>query len=302
MAVEAIQRIVVPVDFSELTGPAVVRAISIAKRFEASLHFVHAVQPSPMAVAPLFSAAERDLDTTREVVLRALRELRQQVEAEGLGASSELHEADTVTAVREAVGERHADLVVMATHGYSGFRHFLFGSVAEWTLRGVPCPVWVVKEDEARAAKPIRRVLWATDFSAHAQQAGELGETLARAFGAELEAIHAYDIPPDILPYALPIPPNFEAELQARARELLEQAAAKVATGQRSIATHLGRGEPPSVIAERAAESGSQVIVMGTRGHTGLAHLLLGSVAERTFRVAACSVVAVPLVEAPQGG
>lgn len=292
----SIERIVVPVDLSELSRPAVARAIALAKQFEASLHFVHAAQLSSLTVPPLFSVEQRSSETGRETVSCALRDLRERAEAEGLSATSECRETDAVAAVREAVDQTHADLVVMATHGYSGFRHFLFGSVAEWMLRGVPCPVWVVKEEEAQAADPIRKILWATDFSAHAERAGELGVILAEAFGAELEAIHAYDVPPDILPYAIRMPPDFETELQVRARELIEQAAAKISKGQGAVGTHLGRGSPPTVIAEQAVQRGAQVIVMGTRGHTGFAHLLLGSVAERTLRLAQCSVVVVPLV------
>jgi nucleotide-binding universal stress UspA family protein len=297
-----VQRIVVPVDLSELGRPAVERALSLAKRFEASLHFVHAAQLSQLAVSPLFRVAERDAESARDAVSAGLRELVTRAKTEGLAASWELCETDPVSAVRDAVARRRADLVVMATHGYSGFRHFLFGSVAEWMLHGVPCPIWVVKQPDA--ADPVRRVLWASDFSAHAQCAGELAARIARAFGAELEALHAYDVPPDILPYALPIPPGFEAELRVRAEELLERAAAKITLDHQPITTHLERGSPPAAIARRAAERGAQVIAMGTRGHTGLAHLLLGSVAERTLRLAPCSVLVVPLVggaETPQG-
>lgn len=299
-----VQRIVVPVDLSELCRSAVASALSLAKRFEASLHFVHAAQLGPLAVSPLFRVAEREAGSARDAVSADLRDLAARARTEGLVASWELCETDPVSAVRDAVVRRRADLVVMATHGYSGFRHFLFGSVAEWMLHGVPCPIWVVKQDEPDSAEFVRRVLWASDFSAHAERAGELAATIARAFGAELEAVHAYEVPPDILPYALPIPSGFEAELRVRAEELLKRAASKIALGHQSVTTHLERGSPPTAIARRAAECGAQVIAMGTRGHTGLAHLLLGSVSERTLRLAPCSVLVVPLVggrETPQG-
>ena len=63
------------------------------------------------------------------------------------------------------------------------------------------------------------------------------------------------------------------------------------------VTLHSRRGHPSGVIAETAEEIGCQLIVMGTRGNSGLSHVLLGSVAERTLRMAPCSVLAVKAEE-----
>jgi universal stress protein A len=148
-----------------------------------------------------------------------------------------------------------------------------------------------VKEDPAKAEEPITRILLAVDFSAHSDRAVEIAAGLAKRFGATVDALHAFELPGEYIPFASPFGVELARKVEVSASEMLESACERLQNDQLSVRLHVRRGRPSLVIAELAEETGCQLIVMGTRGNSGLAHVLLGSVAERTLRIAPCSVL-----------
>jgi len=142
----------------------------------------------------------------------------------------------------------------------------------------------------------FRSILVPLDFSAHADAALELAIELAREAGATVHLFHAYGIPLGAIPpYGVAIPEGLLVGVRDAAARQLEKAAQKVEDAGLKCETHLLHASPPSDgIVEGARSVGADLIVMGTRGLTGLQHVLLGSVAERTVRLAHCPVLTVP--------
>lgn len=145
----------------------------------------------------------------------------------------------------------------------------------------------------------IRRVLHPTDFSQASEAALRLAAALARDHAAQLILLHAIE-PPAVgssgaVPAPPPAPPPSVAEVQ-------QQLAALAATLQ-GVATECRVEEGPAADAILAAarETGCDVIVMGTHGRTGLARLLVGSVAEQVVRKAPCPVLTVKAPPPGQG-
>lgn len=137
----------------------------------------------------------------------------------------------------------------------------------------------------------IRRILFATDFSDPARGAQQYAVTLAEKFAAELHAIHV--VPEIILPstdaYAVWTLPEGGMKAQlATAEQQLEQELGTVAATR-----HVVMGFPIEEIMKYSTEHSIDMIVVGTHGHTGLAHLLLGSVAEKLVRLSTCPVLTV---------
>jgi universal stress protein A len=146
--------------------------------------------------------------------------------------------------------------------------------------------------------QPVRSILVATDFSSDADRAVAVAIDLARQYGAELHVAHALDLPTPLFnPYAVSVPDGLVAQARDEARRRLRGAVEKVERSGLAAKSHLTEAPAPSALADLARELGCQLIVMGTRGHTGLKHVLLGSVAERTLRLAPCSVLIVKHVE-----
>ena len=142
--------------------------------------------------------------------------------------------------------------------------------------------------------RPLRSILAATDFSVNADEALGVATDLAKQFGAELHVIHCLDLPiPIFNPYAVSIPDALVSEARDEAARRLEEAVAQAEKAGVAVKSHLAEVPAAQAISSLAEELGADLVVMGTQGHTGLKHALLGSVAERTLRHAPCSVLTV---------
>jgi universal stress protein A len=145
--------------------------------------------------------------------------------------------------------------------------------------------------------KEIHRILVPVDFSKHSRRALHEAIGFAKAFGAELHLLHCYPLQLSAIdPYGIAPPETYERELrEAASRRLSEwgdEARAHKVVAQQHISAH----SPFTEIAALAEKLAVDLIVMGTRGLSGLKHVLLGSVADRTIRIATCPVLTVKQV------
>jgi nucleotide-binding universal stress UspA family protein len=136
----------------------------------------------------------------------------------------------------------------------------------------------------------IQTILHPTDFSASSQQAYRFACALARDFGARLVVIHVLGRPsgPPDLAGVLPHP-DFRRQREERLRWLEPPCPGAV------LERRLEEGDPAREIVDAARETRADVIVMGSRGRSGLGRLLLGSVAEQVLRQAPCPVLTLGL-------
>jgi nucleotide-binding universal stress UspA family protein len=297
---DKIRSIVVPTDFSALAEAAAARAATLACLDGAEVHVVHALA-SPLLMNPFeFSVPTDPWENLRQAARRELERTRKAIEAKEVSVvtAQALDSQNPVEAISNAVRAHGADLVVMGTHGRGGLSHAFLGSVAERALRSLDVPILAVKEDAETAAKPIAKIVLAVDFSPHSDRAVETVAGLAARLSAFVDVIHALDLPVDFAPYLSAAGVELEREIEADVSERLEAIRERLEQRQIRVNTHFRRGHPDAVIADVARQIGCQLIVMGTRGRSGLAHVLLGSVAERTLRTAPCSVLCVKAAEA----
>jgi nucleotide-binding universal stress UspA family protein len=152
-------------------------------------------------------------------------------------------------------------------------------------------------EPNAPEASSVPRILVGTDFSPTAAVAVDWAVQLARQQGAHVELVHAVTVPPYVPDYVSPgavAPgPLFDEEVRRAALVRLDKEAAALREKGIEVDTWLALGAPSMVICERAAETSALAIVIGTRGLTGLRHLLLGSTTERVVQKAPCPVLSV---------
>jgi nucleotide-binding universal stress UspA family protein len=141
----------------------------------------------------------------------------------------------------------------------------------------------------------IRNILVPIDFSPHADRALDYALDLAKAFGARIHLLHAFHHPEYFAapgaPGAVAIPVDWISSVRERARQELEKRAKRLTQSGAQAQARLEEGPPAQCICDVAGELPADLIVMGTRGRSGLAHILLGSVAERTVRMAPCPVL-----------
>ncbi len=143
----------------------------------------------------------------------------------------------------------------------------------------------------------FQRILCPVDFSDPSRRALDLAVELAQKFSASLTVLHVYPPPGYVLPEGyVPAGPEVLAEVELRTRESLEawqQAAQAAGAAQVDIAT--GIGPAAGEIVHQAREGNFDLVVVGTHGRTGLAHMVLGSTAEKVVRLSPCPVLTVPL-------
>ncbi len=150
MAIE-IHTILVPVDFSDSARTVIEWAAHLAGEQRSKLILFHAYhlpvefqQLEGAYLPPDFWANVKA--EAAESLARYERELRQS----GRSVESVVREGYAATAIVEEATERGADLIVIGTHGLSGLKHLLLGSIAERVVQKAPCPVLTVKADRIR--------------------------------------------------------------------------------------------------------------------------------------------------------
>jgi nucleotide-binding universal stress UspA family protein len=141
-----------------------------------------------------------------------------------------------------------------------------------------------------------KRICCPIDFSDASRAAMEVAADLARRFGAELTLLHAYPIPGYTFPDGSVVAsPKMMQDLADQAQRHLEEwrVEAERLVGAPRVTAEKAVGEPAAEILELARERGTDLLVMGTHGRTGLEHALMGSIAERVVRRAHCPVLTV---------
>ena len=142
----------------------------------------------------------------------------------------------------------------------------------------------------------VQTILVPTDFSPDAEKALSTATELAKLFGAKIFVVHAYHVDiPVVSPMAggYALPQGFYEALRAEATARVEKLVQEV-VAEGVEATGIALLEPaPVAIVTQAESLPADLIVMGTRGLTGLKHAVLGSVAERTVQTAPCPVLIV---------
>jgi nucleotide-binding universal stress UspA family protein len=295
-----IRKILVPVDFSDASRRALDEAIGFAKAFGAELELLHCFQFLPEIVELYGVETPRSFESdVSEAARKRLQEWSESARARGVAVSPHLAMQNIPSdEIVERAGALGVDWIVMGTKGLSGIKHVLLGSVAEKVVRLAPCPVLTVSGAGAArsgdAPRAIAKILVPVDFSEPAGRAFDEAVELATKFGSELHLLHCYQLyPTTVSPYGVVVPETFEREIRTAAQQRLSEWREKAATRGVRAHEHVTAHFPSEEIVAASERLGIDLIVIGTRGLSGIKHVLLGSVAERTIRQATCPVLTV---------
>jgi len=140
----------------------------------------------------------------------------------------------------------------------------------------------------------VRCILVPIDFSEHAAPVMEWAAHLAQNHGSRMVLMHAYHLPVEFQQMeGAYLPADFWSNVKTEAQRTLEGHAERIREQEIEVETAVREGYPATAIVEEAERLGASLVVIGTHGHTGLKHLLLGSVAERVVQKAPCPVLTV---------
>jgi universal stress protein A len=296
------KRILVPIDFSRPSIKAIPYALAISRQFGADVYLLHVTdvtqQPPPsLLTLPVVPQIERD-----QRFMKRLQALVVKYRTNGNVSALVPRVGVAYEETCDAARQLKADLIVVATHGYTGYKRVFLGSTAERVVQHSPCPVLVVRQrinhwngsidPGTRTGFRLTKILVPTDFSKCSQVAFKYGLQLVRDFGAELRLVHV------INPHAYPFgdkyteldPAELMRQTEYAAQKQLRSMAAKAKTRYSVRVIH---GSPAMEICN-AANDDVDLVVISTRGRTGLGHILIGSVAEHVVRHAQCPVLVIP--------
>lgn len=295
--------ILLATDFSEHAEVAGRIALTLARRLEAKVVCMHA---SVMTEArpDAYEIARGQLEEFRmgfqEDLARRRHRLQlmvEELERRGVKAEHRLVDGPAVHAICNTARDVGAALVVMGSHGRTGFKRVLLGSVAERVVRLCETSVLVARPPVV-GDEGFRRILVPTDFDQAANVALDQSTTLA-AVDANIDILHCWQV--DEFPDEMLEQTAGASGLYGRVAEAVTETSKRfgeglvkrVAHGQRRVAFHLIEGQPTAGIHEFIEERDQpyDLIAVGTHGRSGLDRLLIGSVAEVTVRYAPCSVL-----------
>jgi len=280
------QRILVPTDFSSSANGALSLAVRLARRIGAELHVLHVrvLLEAPYLASEQQRQIEKLLASCDE---RAHAQLHRDGDEDTQKTSVLTHVVRGVSApeaIVETCSELGCSLIVMGTHGRRGLKHLLLGSVAEAVVRTSSVAVLTVHPRPQPRPTEIDQILVPHDFSDHSRAAVDVAADWSRALDARVTLLHV--IEPVVYPefYAVDLMPDETMlRLRDRSRAALEQIALEAFGGHVDDCL-VASGSAGETIVRIAEERGAALVVMGSRGLTGLEHLLLGSVAEAVLR------------------
>ncbi|MEJ2086027.1 MAG: universal stress protein [Acidobacteriota bacterium] len=290
-----LERVLVATDFSDTARSGLDWAIEVAKTHDASIDLVHALLvpnratdfvPSP----PDFS------ESLQEAASGRLTEVTEKVKQTGVSVNSELRLGVASQVILQTAADLGSDLIVVGTRGLAGLKHLLLGSTAERVVQQAPCPVLTVHPGDIDQHRRIRRILVPTDFSEDASSIHEAALTLLGELqpDAGIILLHVYHLPYEYTAYgAIPTSLDYFKDVEGAAEDRLAELAQPLRERGVTVETMAKEGYPPEIIVDEAENAGADLIAMGTHGRSGLAHLLLGSTAERVVQHAKCPVLTV---------
>jgi nucleotide-binding universal stress UspA family protein len=300
----SIRNILVPIDFSKISVQAVETAKALAQRSGATIHLahVHHWQYPADFMGPVISTGflPQSFDEHQNKLLAD--ELKSVANKAGLMPRDRTHLRTGTSAFHEIcklAREIPADLIVMPTHGYTGLKHVLLGSIAERVVQHAPCPVFIVRESGNRLMqkkRDFKRILVPVDFSRGSREGLNYAIEFAREFEAKLILVHAtylgyiyscdgtaiYDVP------------GLQKAARKSAEGQMQKLVRSAKFGPVKFETVFTEGSPVLDICDFAKDHDADLIITSTHGLTGFEHVLIGSIAEKVVRHAPCSVLVIP--------
>jgi nucleotide-binding universal stress UspA family protein len=284
------------VDFSDHSKVALRQALAWADRFAARLIVTTVIEPLLATAA----ATAYNMDLARDEVLPELQEFVRKIVAEG-GSADRPFEAVVLTGEPspEIVALAHrerSDLIVVATHGLSGYRKMFLGSTTEEVLRRTEVPVLVAPPPEQMLGQSSPStdapILVPVDFKSGSGRSVRAAAGIARTFGAPLVVAHIVAPLRGIERLRAQLDTHNRAQID-RAEQQMQQLVSEADVKQ-PVETMVIAGSPAEQIADIAVVRRVQLIVMRLRGEEGLLGSRPGSTAYHVLRLTPALVLALP--------
>ncbi|MEX2547787.1 MAG: universal stress protein [Chloroflexota bacterium] len=293
-------RILVAIDGSEPAGLGVDLVVNVAWPAGTAILVAEAVEtgaglfggPWPALAMIQTYRIEAEIRVEAE---RTVHEARERLARPGLNVQAGVLRGRPATAILARARRMPADLIVVGSRGHGTIESMLLGSVSAEVVDHAPVPVLVARGDQTK------RVVLAWDGSSCATRAADLLRTWPLFAGSAVRVVSVADVnipwwtgfPVDGSPELLPVYADAAKASREHHSELAREMTAELLAAGLTAEVDLREGDAATEILAAASASKADLIVMGTHGRTGLARLVLGSVARNVLQHARCSVLVV---------
>jgi nucleotide-binding universal stress UspA family protein len=274
-------KILVPLDFSDLGSKALQSAEKLAKLFNGSITPFHSYLPlNEVDGGPYMfgmgTTTMEDFDEIEDALHERLFELANEEIDPALVTEPLISIGNPAQSIVEE--SEDFDMIVMTTHGRTGFSRFFLGSVSEKVLRMAHVPVLIVNEE--RELTNLDRIMVTTDFSDHSKEAFSVAMSIAKKANAKLELVNvmSYD------PQHEEEPDESKIQLrQQRLRVLAKEEMHKMGDLLETKVI-ISEDTPHEAILNYNLDNKHDLIVMSTVGRTGIDYLMMGSTTANVAR------------------
>jgi nucleotide-binding universal stress UspA family protein len=271
-------------DLSARSDRALERAVMLAREHDARLTIVHVVDEDLPAVL-----ADSQKNAAEESIRQHVNAL---TGADGLDVSTEVIFGRAYIDILEMSEKMEAEMIILGVHREDALKDLFRGTTAERIIRGSNVPVLLVKD---RPNNPYRRIMVGVDFSVYSRRAVEFA--IGFAPSGEFHLVHAYDVPFKGFLYGRDTRKQVSKQHQMQLQKMIEEEMSAFldtfkANGPK-IERVMQEGSAREVIHGQVKRQKPDLLVVGTHGRTGVAHALLGSVAEDLLSQPPCDVLAV---------
>jgi len=282
-----VKTILMATDFSERSDRALRRATLLARQFQAAILLVHVVDDDqPRRIV---ETEHNEASVLLDQIGATLRQV------DGVACETRVILASPFVGIAQAVADATPDLLVIGPHRRQVLRDVFIGTTAERTIRSVDCPVLMVN---ATPAGHYWHVLQTTDLSDGSRDALQQFRALGLGEQMRTSLLHVFDAPALRLVMGNAMPKDdrqhYLADEARHAALALSNFAASAGLADIRRIARLEASSASQEILKAADEEQADLIVMSTHGRSGLARMLIGSVAEQVLRIAHVDILAIP--------
>ncbi|HRN41978.1 MAG TPA: universal stress protein [Vicingus sp.] len=260
-----IKDILVPTDFSKCSVYAVKVAAQLAKKLNATMHLLHVIETPVVA----YDAGMVNFESLpqamfmKELADENMKNLLAESFLSGISVESKIEYDAIYKRINQYVENHKINLIVMGSHGAKGFNEIVLGSNAERVVRYADCPVLTIKQDYS--SFEVQDILIASNFYNEADNMFKAFKQFTDLFDANLHFVRVNT------------PINFETTPESNKK--MNDFASRHALESYSFGIYNDQTEEDGIL-NYADEIDADLLVIGTHGRTGLAHLIKGSIAE----------------------
>ena len=274
-------KILVPLDFSELGSKALHSAERLAKLFNGTITPFHSYLPlNEVDGGPYMfgmgSTSIEDYDEIEDALHDRLAELAKEEVDPELVTEPLISIGNPAQSIVEE--GKNFDMIVMTTHGRTGFSRFFLGSVSEKVLRTSHIPVLIVNDE--RELTNLDRIMVTTDFSDHSKEAFPVAKEIAQKANATLELVNILSFDPQHNDE----PDDSKIQVREQRLNVLAKEALHDISDQVKTKVIVSSDTPHEAILNYNVNNPHDLIVMSTVGRTGIDYLMVGSTTANVAR------------------